>query len=107
VGPQTIARRPKDVAWRCVRREPESLRAARRPGFTKLWDRLTAVKSGRAWEFQARMVKRPGPDVLDALERVKEVLSAAGGPQQLQDPRDLGGCRRPETRSPPRFGGGG
>ena len=45
-----------------------------RPG----WDRLTAVKSGRVWELPARMVKRPGPGVLDGLERLEEVLSAAG-----------------------------
>ena len=45
-----------------------------RPG----WDRLTAVKSGRVWELPAYMVKRPGPGVLDGLERLEEVLSAAG-----------------------------
>ena len=45
-----------------------------RPG----WDRLTAVKYGRVWELPARMVKRPGPGVLDGLERLEEGLSAAG-----------------------------
>jgi hypothetical protein len=39
------------------------------------WDRLTAVKSGRVWELPARMVKRPGPGVLEGLERLAEILA--------------------------------
>ena len=39
------------------------------------WDRVTAVKSGRVWELPARMVKRPGPGVLDGLERLAEILA--------------------------------
>jgi len=39
------------------------------------WDRLTAVKSGRVWELPARMVKRPGPGVLEGLERLAEILT--------------------------------
>ena len=39
------------------------------------WDRLTAVKSGRVWELPAGMVKRPGPGVLEGLERLAEILA--------------------------------
>jgi ABC-type Fe3+-hydroxamate transport system substrate-binding protein len=39
------------------------------------WDRLTAVKSGRVWELPARMVKRPGPGVLEGLECLAEILA--------------------------------
>ncbi len=49
---------------------PESLAA--RDG----WDRLAAVKAGRIYELPAGMLKRPGPGVLDGLERLAAILGA-------------------------------
>jgi iron complex transport system substrate-binding protein len=48
---------------------PESLMA--RDG----WDRVAAVKSGRVHGLPAAMLKRPGPTVIDGLERVADLLS--------------------------------
>ena len=39
------------------------------------WDRLTAVKSGRVFSVPAAMVKRPGPALLDGLERLAGLLA--------------------------------
>jgi iron complex transport system substrate-binding protein len=40
------------------------------------WDRLTAVKAGRVFAVPAGLVKRPGPGVLDGLERLAVLFSA-------------------------------
>jgi iron complex transport system substrate-binding protein len=40
------------------------------------WDRLAAVKSGRVWEVPAGMVKRPGPGLIDGLERLATLFAA-------------------------------
>lgn len=40
------------------------------------WDRLRAVKSGQVHELPAGLVKRPGPGVLDGLERLAAILGA-------------------------------
>ena len=40
------------------------------------WDRLTAVKAGRVFAVPAGLVKRPGPGVLDGLERLAALLAA-------------------------------
>jgi iron complex transport system substrate-binding protein len=40
------------------------------------WDRLTAVKAGRVFALPAATVKRPGPGVLDGLERLAALLAA-------------------------------
>ena len=40
------------------------------------WDRLTAVKSGRVYALPAPLVKRPGPGVVDGLERLADVLAS-------------------------------
>jgi len=45
---------------------------ARRDG----WDRLTAVKAGRVFPLPAGTIKRPGPGVLDGLERLAALLAA-------------------------------
>src|SRR6185503_6206919 len=39
------------------------------------WDRLTAVKSGRVHALPAELVKRPGPGVLEGLERLAALLA--------------------------------
>ena len=39
------------------------------------WDRLRAVKSGRVVTIPAPLVKRPGPPLLDGLERLASVLA--------------------------------
>jgi iron complex transport system substrate-binding protein len=41
------------------------------------WDRVSAVKAGRVYELPAGMLKRPGPGVLDGLERLAAILTAA------------------------------
>ena len=40
------------------------------------WDRLTAVKAGRVFALPAGVVKRPGPGVLDGLERLAALFAA-------------------------------
>lgn len=40
------------------------------------WDRVAAVKSGRVWEIPAGMVKRPGPGLIDGLERLATLFTA-------------------------------
>ena len=40
------------------------------------WDRLTAVKSGRVYALPAPLVKRPGPGVVDGLERLADLLAS-------------------------------
>jgi iron complex transport system substrate-binding protein len=49
----------------------ESLRA--RPG----WAGVAAVKAGRVWEVPVGIVKRPGPGLLDGLERLAEIFDEA------------------------------
>ena len=39
------------------------------------WDRLAAVKSGRVYELSAAMLKRPGPTVIEGLERLADLLA--------------------------------
>ena len=39
------------------------------------WDRLTAVKAGRVFAVPAGTIKRPGPGVLDGLERLATLLA--------------------------------
>jgi iron complex transport system substrate-binding protein len=40
------------------------------------WDRVRAVKSGQIHELPPGMVKRPGPGLLDGLERLAAILAA-------------------------------
>jgi len=40
------------------------------------WDRIAAVKAGRVWSLPASLVKRPGPGLIDGLERLSRLLSA-------------------------------
>jgi len=40
------------------------------------WDRLTAVKAGRVWELTAGEIKRPGPGLLEGLERLARLLGS-------------------------------
>jgi iron complex transport system substrate-binding protein len=40
------------------------------------WDRLAAVKCGRVFALPAGVIKRPGPGVLDGLERLATLLGA-------------------------------
>jgi iron complex transport system substrate-binding protein len=40
------------------------------------WDRLTAVKGGRVYAMPAGTIKRPGPGLLDGLERLAAFLTA-------------------------------
>ena len=40
------------------------------------WDRIAAVKAGRVFTLPAASVKRPGPGVLDGLERLTDLLAA-------------------------------
>jgi iron complex transport system substrate-binding protein len=40
------------------------------------WDRLRAVKSGRVVVVPAPLIKRPGPLVLDGLERLAALFAA-------------------------------
>jgi iron complex transport system substrate-binding protein len=41
------------------------------------WDRLRAVKAGRVFVLPAVAIKRPGPGVLDGLERLAALLAVA------------------------------
>jgi iron complex transport system substrate-binding protein len=68
-----------------VRRlDPEVIVIADYPGSTtpaalaqrEGWDRLTAVKSGRVFVVPAGTIKRPGPGVVDGLERLATLLAA-------------------------------
>jgi iron complex transport system substrate-binding protein len=73
-----------------VRRlDPDVIVVARYPGSASApslaerdgWDRVAAVKSGRVFEIDAGLIKRPGPGLLDGLEilaRLIEMGSSTG-----------------------------
>jgi ABC-type Fe3+-hydroxamate transport system substrate-binding protein len=42
------------------------------------WDRLSAVKAGRVHELPAGLVKRPGPGLIEGLERMADLLEKGG-----------------------------
>lgn len=67
--------------------DPDVIVIARYPGSATAaslaaregWDRLAAVKGGRVYELPAGMLKRPGPGVLDGLERLAAILAEGRG----------------------------
>jgi iron complex transport system substrate-binding protein len=70
-----------------VRYDPDVIVIARYPGSATAdalgaregWERLSAVKGARVYEVPAGLVKRPGPGLLDGLERLAAIFAAEGG----------------------------
>ncbi len=68
-----------------VRRlDPDVIVVARYPGSATAaslaqrdgWDRVAAVKSGRVFEMDAGLIKRPGPGLLEGVEILAQLLAA-------------------------------
>ena len=75
---------PRLDAATVLRFDPDIIVIAAWPGSTPPadlgtrdgWDRLAAVKSGHVYEIPAGLVKRPGPGLIDGLERLATLFTA-------------------------------